>query len=101
MVGDRSPLLKLELPTGLKKSYKRSFMSEILRIARSTLLYLDFLPRVSTLYKRMITQRGTANQLKTGIFRVIKNHTTAFASFDKTCRDIINDILNLDKILIH
>ena len=78
-----------------------SFMSEILRIARSTLLYLDFLPRVSTLYKRMITQGGTANQLKTGIFKVIKNHTTAFASFDKTCRDIINDILNLDKILIH
>ena len=74
-------------------------MSEILRIARSTLLYLDFLPRVSTLYKRMITQGGTANQLKTGIFRVIRNH--AFASFDNTCRDIINDTLNLDKILIH
>ena len=76
-------------------------MSEILRIARSTLLYLDFLPRVSTLYKRMIAQGGTASQLKTGIFRVTKNHTTVFASFNKTCRDMINDILNLNKILIH
>ena len=76
-------------------------MSEILRIARSTLLYLDFLPRVSTLYKRMIAQGGTASQLKIGIFRVIKNHTAAFASFDKTCRDMINDILNLDESLIH
>ena len=94
----RMPHLSSNIPSFI---FYGSFMSEILRIARSTLLYLDFLPRVSTLYKRMITQGGTANQLKTGIFKVIKNHTTAFASFDKTCRDIINDILNLDKILIH
>ena len=73
-------------------------MSEILRIARSTLLYLDFLPRASTLYKRMIAQGNKSNQLKAGILRVIKNHAIAFDSFDKTCRDIINDILNQGKI---
>ena len=45
-----------------------SVMSEFLRIARSTLLYSDFLPVASSLYKRMLNQGGSQvkllNQIK-------------------------------------
>ena len=61
-----------------------SVMSEFLRIARSTLLYSDFLPVASSLYKRMLNQGGSQVKLLT-------RHPSAF-NFKKSASQIIADI---------
>ena len=71
-----------------------SVMSEFLRIARSTLLYLDFLPVASNLLKRMINQGGSKHKLLKQISKAISRHPKAFAKFAKHARDIIVDLTN-------
>ena len=68
-----------------------SVMSEFLRIARSTLLYSDFLPVARSLFKRMLNQGGSRVKLLNQIEKALNRHPTAF-DFDKSARQIIADI---------
>ena len=68
-----------------------SVMSEFLRIARSTLLYSDFLPVASSLYKRMLNQGGSQVKLLNQIKKALTRHPSAF-DFKKSASQIIADI---------
>ena len=58
-----------------------SIMSEILRISRSTLHYVYFIPRTADLFERMINQGAAASKLFKQIDKVVKRHPNAFTSF--------------------
>ena len=68
-----------------------SVMSEFLRIARSTLLYPDFLPVATSLFKRMHNQGGSQFKLLNQIKKALDRHPKAF-NFDKSASQIIADI---------
>ena len=68
-----------------------SVMSEFLRIARSTLLYSDFLPVARSLFKRMLNQGGSQVKLLNQIGKALNRHPSAF-SFNKSARQIVADI---------
>ena len=68
-----------------------SVMSEFLRIARSTLLYPDFLPVATSLFKRMLNQGGSQFKLLNQIKKALDRHPKAF-NFDKSASQIIADI---------
>ena len=67
-------------------------MSEILRIARSTLLYTDFLPVVSSLLLRMTNQGGSKVKLLQQISKAIIRHPEPFKKFSKRAKEIVSDI---------
>ena len=66
-------------------------MSEFLRIARSTLLYSDFLPVARSLFKRMLNQGGSQVKLLNQIKKALTRHPSAF-NFEKSASQIIADI---------
>ena len=70
-----------------------SVMSEFLRIARSTLLYSDFLPVARSLFMRMLNQGGSQIKLLNQIKKALSRHPTAF-NFSKSASQIIADILS-------
>ena len=72
--------------------YGSIIMSEILRIARSTLHYGDFIPRTTNLFERMINQGATASKLFKQIDKVVKRHPDAFTSFNQNVNTIKSDI---------
>ena len=71
-----------------------SVMSEFLRIARSTLLFSDFLPVASSLLKRMINQGGSKVKILQlqKISKAISRHPLPFQKFKKRAKEIIRDI---------
>ena len=69
-----------------------SIFSEFLRIARCTLLFEDFIPRVSELFHRMINQGGKENIIFKQIKKGINRYPLVFNKFDKTFDDICNEI---------
>ena len=69
-----------------------SFMSEILRIARATLLYEDFVIKAKELIQRMVRQGAEPPLLMRQINKVINNHSEAFQSFHKTVPDFFRDL---------
>ena len=70
-----------------------SVMSEFLRIARSTLLYSDFLPVAQSLFRRMLNQGGSQVKLLNQITKALNRHPSAF-NFSKSASQIIADILS-------
>ena len=70
-----------------------SVMSEILRIARATLLYQDFLIKCKELFNRMISQGASRFLLLKQVKKVLLSHSGAFNSFEKTVQDIQKDLL--------
>ena len=70
-----------------------SVMSEILRIARATLLYQDFLIKCKELFSRMISQGTSLFLLLKQVKKVLLSHSGAFNSFKKTVQDIQKDLL--------
>ena len=68
-----------------------SVMSDFLRIALSTMLYEDFLPVASKLFKRMVNQGGSITMILKQVKKGIDRHPSSF-EFSKTSTDIINDI---------
>ena len=69
-----------------------SFMSEILRIARATLLYEDFISKAKELLNRMNNQGASAPLLLRQIKKVLNNHPEAFQSFNKSTKDFCKDL---------
>ena len=69
-----------------------SIMSEILRIASSTLHYGGFIPRTADLFERMINQGAAASNLFKQFDKVVKPHPDAFTSFNQNVNTIKSDI---------
>ena len=67
-------------------------MSEILRIARSSLNYRDFIPITTNLFERMINQGLAASNLFKQIDKVAKRHPDSFTSFNQNVNTIKSDI---------
>ena len=84
----RMPDLSGNIPSHV---FYGSVMSEFLRIARSTLLYSDFLPVCISLYKRMMNQGGSESKLLNQIKKALNRHFSSF-SFNKSASQIIADI---------
>ena len=85
----RMPDLSGNIPSHV---FYGSVMSEFLRIARSTLLYSDFLPVASNLLKRMINQGGAKDRLLQQISKAIRRHPDAFRQFSKKAKEIVGDL---------
>ena len=85
----RMPDLSSNIPSTV---FYGSIISEFLRIARCTLLYIDFIPKARDLYKRMIVQGGDKRLTGKQISKAFSRHPEAFLKFQKTPVDIINEI---------
>ena len=68
-----------------------SISSELLRIARATLRYEDFIPRCQELILRMIKQGAMANKILKTFDMMHDNHIEAFVSFNKPTSAIKHD----------
>ena len=66
--------------------------SEIIRIARSTLLIDDFVPRVGALFKRMINQGADRLMMLQQYTRACVNHSLSFDKFASRSDCIIGRI---------
>ena len=69
-----------------------SILSEILRIARATLQYCDFVPRVKELFKRMRNQGASEVFLIRQINKVTLKHPDSFKSFNIESNIIKSDL---------
>ena len=85
----RMPDLSGNIPSHV---FYGSVMSEFLRIARSTLLYQDFLPVASNLLKRMVNQGGSEAKLLQQISKAINRYPQPFAKFSKNSSEIVSDL---------
>ena len=85
----RMPDLSGNIPSHV---FYGSVMSEFLRISRCTLLYSDFLSSAISLFKRMINQGGSKDQLLNQIKKAVIRHPLPFKKFNKRAKDIMNDI---------
>ena len=86
----RMPYLCSNIPAYI---FYGAFKSEVLRIAKNTLKYDDFLPPVCNLFQRMIKQGGHVPRLERAIRNVINDHPNLFLSFDKHHTRISRDIM--------
>ena len=85
----RMPDLSGNIPSNV---FYGSVMSEFLRIARSTLLYQDFLPVASNLLKRMVNQGVSEAKLLQQISKAINRYPELFAKFSKNSNEIVSDL---------
>ena len=88
-------IVRMPDPSGNIPSYVSygSIMSEFLRIARCTLLLSDFIPRASSLYKRMISQGGSSNMVSRQIRKAMSRHQEPFQKYITPANTIINKII--------
>ena len=87
----RMPDLSSNIPSYI---FYGSILSEVLRIARCTLNYCDFRPKLQALFKQMMNQGASLNKLLKQIRKTFNKHPSAFTSFNITSDEIINNILN-------
>merc|ERR1711895_228325 len=66
--------------------------SEIIRLARSTLLLDDFILRVSALFKRMMNQGADRLKMLQHYTRACVNHSLSFDKFASSSDDIIRRV---------
>ena len=67
-------------------------MSEVLRIARNTLNYDDFIPTVSSVFSRMKIQGGNMFKLSSTLSKLINKYPQEFIDFNVPFNQIIEDI---------
>ena len=85
----RMPDLSGNIPSHI---FYGSIMSEFLRIARCTLLFSDFIPKASALYRRMINQGGSQNIVLKQIRKATTRHPEAFDKYATSHQNIIYNI---------
>ena len=68
-------------------------MSEIIRIARSTLCLDDLTPRIAALFKRMLIQGADRKKILHQCNKAITNYPYAFDKFASRSEHIIEKIL--------
>ena len=81
----RMPQFCSNIPSSI---FYGSFFSELLRIARCTLLFIDFIGKASELYHRMVSQGGNPKQLANQIKKSYNRYHDIFAKYDKALNEI-------------
>ena len=87
----RMPDLSGNLPEHV---FYGSISSEILRIARATLNYDDFLPKAKDLISRMLKQGASLNKILKMFGKLFDCHAAAFESFNKIVDVVKSDLEN-------
>ena len=85
----RMPYLESNIPSFV---FYGSFKSEILRIAKNTLRYDDFLVSVKSFVSRMKNQGGLSSRLKRSVSSVFLKHPEIFTSFEISQNQLLFDI---------
>ena len=85
----RMPDLNANIPSHI---FYGSFLAEVLRICRATLRYQDFLPRARDIYRRMVNQGGSTQQLDRQIRKLISRYPDTFYKYSRTPMSIIKAI---------
>ena len=85
----RMPHLDSNIPSFV---FYGSFKSEILRIAKNTLKYEDFVNSAVSFVGRMKNQGGSMSRLKGSIMKVFLDHPKAFKSFEISQNRLLHDI---------
>ena len=70
-----------------------TFESEIVGIARSTLLLEDFVPRMGAFFKRMLNQGADRLKMLNQYTRAFRNHFPSFDKFASSSECIIGRVL--------
>ena len=72
-----------------------AMVGEFLRIAHSTLLYEDFLPKATELVRRLNNQGAKRHLSSRNLRKILHRHPGEFSRFNLTPDQIINDVLNV------
>ena len=86
----RMPHLQSNIP---KNIFYSALIGEILRIARSTMLLEDFIPKAKDLIDRMISQGAKPFLSKRHLRKIIENHPSSFHQFGKGTEELLSLIL--------
>ncbi len=87
----RMPYTSSNIPESI---FYSAMVGEFLRIARSTLLYEDFLPKACELIRRLNNQGAKRYISSRNLRKVIHRHQEEFSRFNVNPEQIINDIIN-------
>ena len=69
-----------------------TILSEYLRIARCTLRFMDFIPKVNSLVQRMVRQGAFLFKIYRQFHKAMTNHPDCFINFEKSPHDIVDSI---------
>ena len=69
-----------------------TLLSEFLRIARATLRFADFLPRVTSLVERMMNQGGDCHKIFRQFYKAMLRHPESFRRYELSHNDIVRKI---------
>ena len=72
-----------------------SVLSEYLRIARATLRFIDFIPKIVTFVSRMIRQGGKISKIFKQLNKAMNRHSETFRGFQVEQSEIIKAIKDL------
>ena len=86
----RMPYIDSNIPSYV---FYGRIMSEIIRIARCTLLLDDLIPRLGTLYKRMLTQGADSWKILRQCKKAMDKHSHLFVKFASRSDIIIERLL--------
>ena len=87
----RMPDLRGNIPSYI---FYGSILSEVVRIARCTLKYIDFVPKISDLFSRMKNQGAYMKKLICQMKKAMQRHPLAFESFNMANEIMISNIIN-------
>ena len=86
----RMPDLSGNLPQNI---FYSAIGSELLRIARATLLYEDFKYKAIDLTTRMLKQGASSDKMIKCLIKVVSRHPDAFSSFGVTLFKMKQDVI--------
>ena len=85
----RMPHKNSNIPSNI---FYSSILSEFLRLARTTLKFQDFFPRVTSLAERMINQGGNCHKILRQFKKAMCRHPDPFSSFSMSMNDVLEMI---------
>ena len=86
----RMPFTSSNIPESV---FYSAMVGEFLRIAHSTLLYEDFLPKATELIRRLNNQGAKRHLSSRNLRKILHRHQDEFSRFNQTPDQIINDVL--------
>ena len=87
----KMPYLSSNIPYNI---FYNTISSEILRIARCSLFYTDFLEKARTLCSRMKRQGAEVIFSKTSLLRFLNNHSETFRKYNVPFKNIVDSCYN-------
>ena len=88
----RMPYTSSNIPETI---FYSAMVGEFLRIAHSTLLYKDFLPKATELVRRLNNQGAARHTSSRNIRKIMHRHLDEFSRFGMDPERIIDDVINL------